>query len=99
MREFLAAVCQPIRAVVQLFCYQMKITVELRGYLDQYAPGEDATFPYEVADGATVRDLLERLQITEELAAAVIVGGEATDTERTLAEGDRLTLMPPLAGG
>ena len=77
----------------------MKITVELRGYLDQYAPGEDATFPFEMADGATVRDVLDRLQIADELAAAVIVGGEATGTERTLAEGDRLTLMPPLAGG
>ncbi|MCH7617101.1 MAG: MoaD/ThiS family protein [Chloroflexi bacterium] len=77
----------------------MKITVELQGYLDQYAPGEDATFSYEVAAGATVGDVLERLEISEELAAAVIVGGEATDRERTLAEGDRLTLMPPLAGG
>ncbi len=77
----------------------MKITVELQGYLDQYAPGEDATFSYDVAVGATVGDVLERLQISEELAAAVIVGGEATDRERALAEGDRLTLMPPLAGG
>jgi sulfur carrier protein ThiS len=77
----------------------MRITVELQGYLDQYAPGEDATFPYEVPQGATVRDVLDRLQITGELASAVIVGGEATDTERTLAEGDRLTLIPPLAGG
>ena len=77
----------------------MKITVELRGYLDQYAPGEDATFRYDMADGATVRDVLDRLQITDDLAAAVIVGGEATDTERALAEGDRLTLIPPLAGG
>ncbi|HEY5624932.1 MAG TPA: MoaD/ThiS family protein [Dehalococcoidia bacterium] len=77
----------------------MKITVELRGYLDQYAPGDDATFPYEVAEGATVRAVLNRLQITDELAAAVIVGGEATDTERALAEGDRLTVIPPLAGG
>lgn len=73
--------------------------MELQGYLDQYAPGEDATFPYEVPQGATVRDVLDRLQITGELASAVIVGGEATDTERTLAEGDRLTLIPPLAGG
>ena len=77
----------------------MKITVELRGYLAQYAPGEDATFSCEMPDGATVRDVLDRLQITDELAAAVIVGGEASDTARTLAEGDRLTLMPPLAGG
>ncbi len=77
----------------------MKITVELQGYLDQYAPGDDATFPCEMPDGATVRDVLARLQIGDELAAAVIVGGEASDIGRTLTEGDRLTLMPPLAGG
>ncbi|HEY5640895.1 MAG TPA: MoaD/ThiS family protein [Dehalococcoidia bacterium] len=77
----------------------MKITVELRGYLDQYAPGDESTFPYEMPAGATVRDVLDRLQITDELASAVIVGGEATDVEHSLAEGDRLTLIPPLAGG
>ncbi len=77
----------------------MKITVELRGYLDQYAPGDEATFPYEMPDRATVRDVLDRLQIGDELASAVIVGDEATDIDRTLAEGDRLTLIPPLAGG
>jgi sulfur carrier protein ThiS len=77
----------------------MKITVELRGYLDQYAPTEQATFPYEMPDGATVRDVLARLHIPDDLASAAIVGGEATDTTRVLAEGDRLTIVPPLAGG
>jgi sulfur carrier protein ThiS len=50
-------------------------------------------------DGATVRDVLSRLQIPDDLASAAIVSGEATDTERVLAEGDRLTVVPPLAGG
>jgi sulfur carrier protein ThiS len=77
----------------------MKITVELRGYLDQYAPSENPTFPYEIPDGATVRDVLARLQIPDDLASAAIVGGEASDTERALSEGDRLTVVPPLAGG
>ena len=77
----------------------MKITVDLQGYLDQYAPSDDATFPYEMPDGSTVRDVLDRLQIPDDLSSAVIVGGEATDAARLLAEGDRLTLVPPLAGG
>lgn len=77
----------------------MRITVELQGYLDQYAPTEEATFSYEMPDGATVGDVLQRLHIPDDLASAAIVGGEASDITRTLAEGDRLTVVPPLAGG
>jgi sulfur carrier protein ThiS len=78
---------------------RMKITVELQGYLDQYAPTENATFLYEMPDGATVQDVLDRLHLPEDLASATIVGGEAAATTRLLAEGDRLTVVPPLAGG
>jgi sulfur carrier protein ThiS len=77
----------------------MRITVELRGYLDQYAPMDDATFPYEMPDGATVGDVIRRLHIPDDLSAASVVNGEATDPAQPLAEGDRLTLVPPLAGG
>lgn len=77
----------------------MRITVELRGYLDQYAPMDDGTFPYEMPDGATVGDVIRRLHIPDDLSAASVVNGEATDPAQALAEGDRLTLVPPLAGG
>lgn len=77
----------------------MKITVELQGYLDQYAPTEEATFAYEMPDGATVGDVMKRLHLPEDLSAAAIVGGEASDPAQTLSEGDRLTLVPPLGGG
>jgi molybdopterin converting factor small subunit len=77
----------------------MNITVELRGYLDQYAPTEAATFPYEMPDGATVGDVIRRLHIPEDIASAAIVSGEASDPSRPLTEGDRVTIVPPLAGG
>jgi molybdopterin synthase sulfur carrier subunit len=77
----------------------MKITVELQGYLDQYAPTEQATFPYELPDGATVGDVMKRLQIPDDLSAAAIVGGEASDPAQALNDGDQLTLVPPLGGG
>ncbi|HUF54019.1 MAG TPA: MoaD/ThiS family protein [Dehalococcoidia bacterium] len=77
----------------------MRITVELQGYLDQYAPTEAATFPYEMPDGATVADVMKRLHLPEDLSAAAIVGGEASDPTQPLNDGDRLTLVPPLGGG
>jgi molybdopterin converting factor small subunit len=79
----------------------MKITVELQSYLDQYSPnGDDArVFAYELPDGATVGDLLRKLHISLELASVIAVADEAADETRALKEGDRVTLVPPIAGG
>jgi molybdopterin converting factor small subunit len=77
----------------------VKITVELKGYLDQYAPSDDATFPYDMPEGATVQDVMTRLHIPDDLTSAIVIGGEAGEPAQRLSEGDRLTLIPPLAGG
>ncbi len=79
----------------------MRITIELQQYLDQYSPGDDdqRLFPYEVPDGATVHDVIGKLRIPAELASVIIVSGEPTDDTQALKEGDRLTLIPPIAGG
>lgn len=79
----------------------MKITVELQSYLDQYSPnGDDARiFSYEMVDGATVGDLIRKLHIPRELASVIAVSDEAADETRALKEGDRVTLVPPIAGG
>lgn len=79
----------------------MKITVELQSYLDQYSPsGDDArVFSYEMSEGATVGDLIRKLHISSELASVIAVSDEAADETRALKEGDRVTLIPPIAGG
>lgn len=77
----------------------MKLTIELQAYLDQYAPGVDPVFDYEVADGATVRDMVEKLGIPAELAGVIVVSDAATSPDHVLRDGDRVTLLPPLAGG
>lgn len=78
----------------------MKLRVELQGYLDQYSPNDsNAPFDFEMADGATVLDLMRKLHIPEEMAAVVVVSDEARDSTHALAEGDRVTLIPPLGGG
>lgn len=79
----------------------MKINVELQSYLDQYSPnGDDArTFSYDLPDEATVHDLIRKLHIPAELASVIIVSDEPTDDTRALKDGDRVTLIPPIAGG
>jgi sulfur carrier protein ThiS len=77
----------------------MKLKVELQAYLDQYAPGVDPTFDYEIPDGATVRDMVEKLGIPAELAGVIVVSDAATSPDHVLRDGDHITLLPPLAGG
>ena len=77
----------------------MKLKVELQTYLDQYAPGIDPVFDYEMADGATVHDLVEKLGIPTELAGVIVVSDAATSPDHVLRDGDHITLLPPLAGG
>jgi sulfur carrier protein ThiS len=77
----------------------MKLRVELQAYLEQYAPDERGTLDYDLADGATVAQLLRKLGVPDELASVIIVSGEATSMDHVLANGDQVTLVPPLAGG
>ncbi|MDO8616246.1 MAG: MoaD/ThiS family protein [Dehalococcoidia bacterium] len=77
----------------------MKITVELQAYLEQYAPDGRGVFDCELPAGARVWDLVRKLGVPDELANVVVVGNTATDLEYELSEGDRVTLIPPIAGG
>lgn len=56
-------------------------------------------FEYEIADGSTVKDLARKLGVPDELASVIIVSDEATSTDHVLVDGDRVTLVPPVAGG
>lgn len=77
----------------------MKLRVYLQGYLDQYAPGDNARFEYEMADGATIADLVRKLHIPQDVTSVIVVNDEATDASRVLADGDSVTLVPPIGGG
>ncbi len=76
----------------------MKIRVELQAYLADYAPADSGTFAYDVPDGATVEDVIRKLGVPEELASVITIGDEAVDASRTLKDGDRVTVIPPVAG-
>jgi len=77
----------------------MKLRVELQAYLEQYSPNGQDTFDYEVPDGARVQDLVVKLGMPAELASIIIVGNTNADPSHPLKEGDRVILIPPLAGG
>jgi sulfur carrier protein ThiS len=77
----------------------MKLRVELQGYLDQYSPMDTDVFDYEMPDGATVADLVRKLNVPADLAAVIIVGDSNTTAAHVLADGERITIVPPLAGG
>jgi molybdopterin converting factor small subunit len=77
----------------------MKVKVELQAYLEQYSPNGNDLFEYEVPDSSRVSDLVEKLGLPTDLASVVIVSDENTNLAHVLKEGDRVILIPPLAGG
>jgi len=77
----------------------MKVKVELQAYLEQYSPNGNDIFDYEVPDGARVLDLVTKLGIPGDLASVIIVSDQNTDPSYALKDGDRVILIPPLAGG
>ncbi len=77
----------------------MRVTVELQAYLEQYSPSGQAVFGYTLPDGATVQTLVRQLNVPEEMASVIVLNGRSADLDDPLQNGDRLILIPPLAGG
>ena len=84
----------------------MKITLKLFATLTDYLP---VTSRYtnivelEVADGATILEVIEPYRLPAALVHLVLVNGKYIEPEKrqaqTLAEGDVLAIWPPIAGG
>ena len=75
----------------------MKLTVKLMGMLKEHAPQNGEL---EIADGATIAAVLRELGIESETIQAFSVNGSIDrDRDRVLANGDELTVLPPVGGG
>jgi sulfur carrier protein ThiS len=83
----------------------MRIKLKLFAMLtERLPPGSvDHTTELEVPEGATARQVVERLHIPPELASLALVDGvhltRRQFAERTLHEGETLAIFPPIAGG
>jgi molybdopterin converting factor small subunit len=79
----------------------MKVRVKLlAGLRNKLPPEAKGSADLELAPGATVALLLERLGLAEGTVNAVMVNDAAEpDRQRLLADGDSVVLLPPMAGG
>lgn len=80
----------------------IRVTVKLFANLrDRLPPGTERSGQmFELSDGSTLLALLEKLAIPADQAAIVVINGRTTLKLATaLAEGDQVSIFPPVAGG
>ena len=79
----------------------MKIEVRLFATLATYLPdesdGRSATL--EIPDGGMVGDVVRSLGIPEDTPFITMINGRDATLDQPLADGNVLSLFPPLAGG
>lgn len=80
----------------------MHISVKLFANLVEFSPDPSysgAPFEYEIADGATMGDLVMQLKLPDDLVKVQFVNGIIVEAERVLLEGDSVGIFPPVGGG
>jgi sulfur carrier protein ThiS len=79
----------------------MKMRVKLYGTLSQQVPGYQHSqgIEVEIPDGARVKDLLARLEISESQGAVVAMEGRLLKADDTVRGGVPIHVLQPLAGG
>jgi sulfur-carrier protein len=80
----------------------MKIQLNLFASLSRFLP-EPSKSGFsnlvDIAEGTTIKSLLEDLHVPSELPKIIFLNGIHADQNTILKEGDRLGVFPPLAGG
>jgi molybdopterin converting factor small subunit len=79
----------------------MKVRVKLHAILRKFLPAgsEDNTAVVEIADGATVADVVAKLGIPEKHAGMLVCGDDYLQPTTKLADGQEFSIFPPIAGG
>lgn len=79
----------------------MRVRVKLFASLSRFANGARPGAPLviELPEGATLADLIQRLQIPAEEAKLTFVNGRACPPDWQLQPGDEIGIFPPIAGG
>ena len=79
----------------------MRVEVQLFATLTRYLPagatGDSVTL--DVPEGTCIGDIIGSLDLPSELDCLMVVNGLDAPLDHRLAEGDVLSLFPPLAGG
>nr|WP_072870445.1 MoaD/ThiS family protein [Desulfofundulus thermosubterraneus] len=75
--------------------------VELRGYFSRYAPPDavNGRFSLEIPPGSTVKNVLEKVHLTEKYVGLVLINGQKARMLDRLHQDDTVTIFPVVAGG
>ena len=76
---------------------RVKLFATLSRYLSNTGPG--IPFEFEVADGATLADLVNLLKLPHEEVKVFFVNGRARPIDWPLEPGDEVGMFPLVAGG
>ena len=79
----------------------MNVEIALYATLSKYLPpgAQNRKAVIEVKDGATVREVMNRLGIPPDLPNMLLVNGRQATDGTALKDGETLSIFPPLAGG
>jgi len=80
----------------------MRINVHLYAYLRYYLPGQEKLFQekeWNVPEGATVAEVMERLKLPKEVRIMVLLNNNSVDAKAVLKEGDVVHILPMMMGG
>jgi molybdopterin converting factor small subunit len=79
----------------------MHVTVKLYATLSRYGSSEKAGAPFdvEIAEGATLRDLVALLKIPTEETRILFVNGIIQEPDYRLKSDDEVGIFPPIGGG
>lgn len=79
----------------------MEIWVKLHYVLRAYAPGKEFKKPFAITlrEGAVLAEVLSILGLPRDRKFLFFVGKERSGPDRLLAEGDTVTILPPVIGG
>ncbi|AOT73257.1 molybdopterin synthase sulfur carrier subunit [Geosporobacter ferrireducens] len=53
----------------------------------------------DLAEGATPKDIIERLNISEEEATIIMINGRGAKLDTAIADNDTVSIFPPVGGG
>lgn len=80
----------------------MQITVKLFANLAGYSHAEGlpgTPFEIEIESNATIKDVVSKLNLPEDLIKVTFVNGIVQSLEFKLSRGDELGIFPPIGGG
>ena len=77
----------------------MKVKISLFATLRKFSPSGKNVFSLDLEPPTTVAALIDRLGIPPSTHRIVLINGHHGKPEAFLADGDAVTMFPPMAGG